>query len=220
MSIRRRQYWVTFVLILGTAIYSYFLRYQRIESPRSVSLAALPDQVGDWAGQDFFFDDNVLNELKADQTFFRRYANSSGEEVWLFVGYWASQKYGAQPHSPLHCLPGSGWNVLSNEVRSVSTAANGHRPANSNRVNFATISNGKQTESMLYWYQTRSGYLARELDVKLDLARNALIRKPTDAAFVRLTAPGSSSATFPTSFAGLQDFGSAISPHLATALPF
>jgi len=157
--------------------------------------------------------------LKADKTFFRRYVNSSGEEVWLFIGYWANQKYGAQPHSPLHCLPGSGWNIVASHLVPLMAANNSNGAVQQEKVNFATIVNGKLTESMLYWYQTRNGMLAKETSVKFDLARNSLFRKPTDAAFVRITSPHPEGGS-EMSLKLLQDFWSEIAPNLHDALPF
>lgn len=50
-----------------------------------IDFAEIPNEVGDWVGQEFFFDDNILAVLKADKTMFRRYVNSSGDEIWLFI---------------------------------------------------------------------------------------------------------------------------------------
>jgi len=148
-----------------------------------MDFGAIPVAVEDWTSQDYPLEEQVVAVLKSDETLFRRYVNSDGEEISLFIGYWADQKYGAQPHSPLHCLPGSGWNIISNENESVAAAGNGE----SANLNLAVISNGEETDSMIYWYQTRSGSVKRELQVKLALAKNALLGRATDIAFIRLT---------------------------------
>ena len=72
---------------------------------------------------------------------------------------------------------------------------------------------------MLYWYQTRSGWLAKETSLKFELARNSLMRKPTDAAFVRIISPGSEGGS-ETSLQLLKEFWSEIAPNLNDALPF
>ena len=189
MDWKKKEYWLVLCFISFAAFYSHIIRNQRTQTPRIVNFTKIPNEIGDWVGEEFFFDQNVLDELKADKSTLRRYVNSSGDEIWLFIGYWSNQKYGAQPHSPLHCLPGSGWNIVSKELISLDIQTNGNASNHHNEVNFATIKNGKKEEAMLFWYQTRSGNLSREFAVKLDLAKNSLLRNPTDAAFIRLTTP-------------------------------
>jgi len=46
---------------------------------------------------------------------------------------------------------------------------------------------GEKEVKVYYWFLTRSGTLADEYALKLDLVSNALRGHPTDALFVRLT---------------------------------
>ena len=216
MDWKKKEFWVAFTLLALAAIYTHLLRYQQVEAGQVPDFRELPIEAGDWVGTDLEFDASVYDVLKADDTIFRRYVNSAGEEAWLFIGYWQNQKYGAQPHSPLHCLPGSGWNILANEVTQLKVDGAG---AGTFDANFAIIANGKRSESMLYWYQTRSGVLANELSVKLDLSRNAMLRTPTDAAFIRITSPSSSESP-ELQLSVLRDFWQAIAPHVNSSLPF
>jgi EpsI family protein len=189
LGLRKKEYWIALGLLLLAGVYGFTVRYQHVEVAETIDLQGIPMSIGEWQGEDFFFTAEVLDVLKADETFNRRYMNRSGEEVWLFIGYWKDQKYGAQPHSPLHCLPGSGWNIIRNERTPVATGSNGHAATPDFEANFAVIQNQEYQQQMLYWYQTRSGTLPKELQVKFDLARNALLRRPTDAAFIRLIRP-------------------------------
>jgi EpsI family protein len=215
MDWRKTEYWIAFCLIILALIYSTLIRYQKVAATNSADFTLLPAEFGDWVGQDFYFEQNVLDVLKAEKTFFRRYINSGGNEAWLFIGYWQDQKYGAQPHSPLHCLPGSGWNIIKNELVELQTKINGITSP-LGQVNFATIQNGKKSESMLFWYQSRNGLLPKELQVKIDLAQSALFRKPTDVAFIRITSPLSETD----SSAIIMDFWKEIQPYVTAALPF
>jgi len=212
---KKTEYWVAFSLIAFALVYSILIRYQKVEAPNAADFTKLPAEFGDWVGQDFYFEQDVLDVLKAEKTFFRRYINSSGEEAWLFIGYWKDQKYGAQPHSPLHCLPGSGWNITSNKLVALSATTNG-RSAAKGKVNFATIQNGTRSQSMLFWYQSRNGLLPKEIQVKIDLAINALFRKPTDVAFIRITSPSASEDNG----ALVMSFWQEIKTYVADALPF
>lgn len=219
MDWTKKEFWLVFGLIAVTAFYTYLLRYQKVEAGQVPDLQNLPSEAGDWVGSDFLFDERVYDVLKADATVFRRYVNSAGEEAWLFIAYWQNPKYGAQPHSPLHCLPGSGWNIVANKAVQLGAETNGAARPRTFEANFATIANGKRRESMLYWYQTRSGTLTKELTLKLELAKNALLRTPTDTAFIRITSPDSADNP-ELQLQVLQQFWQDIKPHVAACLPF
>jgi EpsI family protein len=75
-------------------------------------LEAIPLGVGDISGIEDRLDDEIADILQASQTLNRRY-RQDGQLYWLFVGYFAQQRFGSQIHSPRHCYPGSGWNILS-----------------------------------------------------------------------------------------------------------
>ena len=50
------------------------------------------------------------NSLKVDNYLIRRNADEAGNSIWLYVGYWASQRRGGtQVHSPRNCQPAGGW---------------------------------------------------------------------------------------------------------------
>ena len=142
MDWKKAGYWLVLGLMAATTAYTYTIRHHKVITATGADFSRIPATLGDWAGTDFTFGTDVLDVLKADKTFFRRYANSGGEEVWLFIGYWANQKYGAQPHSPLHCLPGSGWNIVANELVPLAAGTGSNGGAHVDNVNFAVIANG------------------------------------------------------------------------------
>ena len=76
-------------------------------------LSEFPSSLGGWEGRPATtLDVEVLNILKVKDYLMRRYTDQSGKSLWLYVGYWDSQRKGAQPHSPRNCLPGGGWEPL------------------------------------------------------------------------------------------------------------
>ncbi|MFQ5753371.1 MAG: exosortase C-terminal domain/associated protein EpsI [bacterium] len=219
MDWKKKEYWLVLCLIFMTAVYSYLLRCQQVKANAPVDFSKILYEIGEWNGKEFYFSESTLNELKADQTTFRRYINHTGNEIWLFIAYWADQKYGAQPHSPLHCLPGSGWNIQSKEIKTLEVAANGKGTNEINKALFATISNTRKNEAMLYWYQTRNGTLSNDLSVKFNLAKNSLLRKPTDVAFIRITMP-LIDQNLEKTWQTLYNFWQLMSPQVGNALPF
>ena len=184
MNWRKKEFWITSGLLVITLILVNLLRYSRVESQKLPGFALIPMQSGNWSGQEYFFPDQTYELLKADASTLRRYANSEGKELYLFISYFKSQKYGSQIHSPKNCLPGSGWKILNREKTRIKGSS-----GSSLLVNRLLISDNQSKEVMYYWFQTRSGLVTSELGLKLDLVLNSLKRVPTDAAFIRINLP-------------------------------
>ena len=180
MNWKRKEYWLVILLLVTTAVYTRLIRADQVFVDRDIDLGRISTEIDDWHGEGQTLSPKVLHVLKSDQSRIINYTNSRGNQVSLYVSYWASQKYGAQPHSPLNCVPGSGWNITSRKT--IALTSDG-----SARAEKLIIDNSQDRQAMIFWYQTRNGILAKELNVKLQLAKNSLFRKPTDVAFIRLT---------------------------------
>ncbi len=124
-----------------------------------IRLGAVTRTVGGREARDVAVSDRVRQELRSDALLMRCYEVEAAPPVWLFVDYHREQRLGATIHSPRACYPGAGWNV-----RSVEMAA-------------------------AYWYETRWGRSAREVELKLDIVRSAFARRVSDAALVRVSTP-------------------------------
>ena len=72
---------------------------------------------------------------------------------------------------------------------------------------------------MYYWFQTRSGLVASELGLKLDLVINSLKRAPTDAAFIRINLP-LNEVSEKEALVLVEDFLKDFQPGIEEALPF
>jgi EpsI family protein len=156
-------------------------------------LKDFPRQVGTWEqiGGDQRFDSQTLSVLKASDYLMRDYRSPNGQRGNFYVGYYASQREGATYHSPLNCLPGSGW-VMSNPARITVTAPG--RAAF--EVNKYLIENGGKREIMIYWYQGRGRVIASEYWGKIYTVLDSVRLRRSDGAMVRVMVPvGSSEAT-------------------------
>jgi len=172
---------VACILIFLAALFTYKLRYGRAEAESLPRLDSIPLDCQDWRGQDFPLDERTAEILGADLNLNRRYANGEGQTVWLFLSYFKDQRYGSQIHSPQNCLPGSGWAIVQKEMVKLKTGGD--------RLESRLLEarKGEKEVRVYYWFLTRSGTLADEYALKLDLISNALRGHPTDALFVRLT---------------------------------
>jgi EpsI family protein len=158
------------------------------------------------------FPDDIRNILKASDYVMRRYGDAAGRSLWLFIGYWETQRKGAQPHSPQNCLPGSGWEPLDVGRVTIPLAAGA-----SMTVNRVLIQKDQQQQLVFYWYRAQGTAVASELDAKLHMMKNAIVRNRTDGALIRVSSPiyGSVAATS----AQLTAFLQALQPALSEYLP-
>lgn len=201
------------VLVGGGALGNYF-RFVGRSPDRPADFAAIPLQVADYAGREDYFDQVTYEVLNATSATLKHYRAPDGSMAELFVGYFESQRFGAGIHSPRHCLPGGGWQIVRHEGVVLEGPGMPERTVNLLFIEFE----GRQS-LMLYWYQTRSGVVQGEYELKLDLLKNALAMRPTDAAMVRVTVPVTG-GDYEGAMARAVRFARVIDPYVQAALPF
>lgn len=214
MNWKKKEFWVVVALFILCAGLVNLMRYSRRESDKLPDFALIPMQSENWNGQEYFFSDMEYQVLKADASTLRRYTNLQGKEVYFFVSYFKSQKYGSQIHSPKNCLPGSGWKILTREKTRIKDYTGSDL-----LVNRLLISDARSKEVMYYWFLTRRGLVTSELGLKLDLVFNSLKRAPTDAAFIRINLP-LDQITEKEALSLLENFMKDFQPGIKEALPF
>ena len=170
-------------LILATAFYANRLTHGEAV-PLAESLDRFPMRIGEWQGKTRYFAPEIYEKLGVSDSLLRVYFNPKGQRVWLYVGYYQSQRRGAQIHSPKYCLPGGGWSVLRQRVREIPIPSG--EPV---RAVEAVYQKGGEKEVFLYWYQSRGRYITSEYMQKLHMLLGALRYNRTDAAFVRYSVP-------------------------------
>ncbi len=149
-------------------------------------LISFPKKIENWeqVGGDEQFDERTMAVLRASDYLLRNYRTDDGRVLNFYVGYYASQRDGATYHSPLNCLPGSGW-VMSDADR-VTISPKG-RPAFV--ANKYIIQNGDHKEVLIYWYQGRGRAVASEYWGKIYTVIDSVRRRRSDGAMVRITTP-------------------------------
>jgi EpsI family protein len=214
MGFKKKEFWIVLILFILTGILINLLRYSRVESKKLPLFSSIPLQIGGWNGLEYFFSEETNQVLKADTYIMRKYTSGEGKELWLFLAYFKSQKYGSQIHSPKNCLPGSGWKITSRKKILIKTDTGSDL-----KVNKLLISDKLSREVMYYWFQTRSGIITSELGLKLDLVFNSLKRAPTDAAFIRINLPLNQLSEKEAQLV-LEDFLKVFLPKIKEILPF
>ncbi|HZN09773.1 MAG TPA: EpsI family protein [Pyrinomonadaceae bacterium] len=149
-------------------------------------LKNFPEQIGEWrqGRPDHILDDATLTVLRASDYLWRDYLRADGQMGNFYVGYYASQREGASYHSPLNCLPGSGW-TLSQPGKAMIPLPDGSSFA----ANKYVIENGDDRSLMIYWYQGRGRTVASEYWGKIYTVIDSVRLRRSDGALVRVTVP-------------------------------
>ncbi|HRI39461.1 MAG TPA: EpsI family protein, partial [Nitrospira sp.] len=181
--------------------------------PTKQAFSSFPLQIADrWSGKELALENEVLKVLRLSDYMMRVYLPHSlsirdvrqslptpssrpggvqvettsptlSTPVWLYVGYYGSQRTGATYHSPKNCLPGAGWQfVESNEV---AVSVYGSQIT----INQVTIQKGLDKQVILYWYHDRGRVIASEYWAKAYLLWDAATENRTDGALVRISVP-------------------------------
>lgn len=206
------------VLVAAMVLTSGGLLLQLVSRTEAVPLRRafdeLPLRLGAYRGVDEELEPEVLKTLGATDVLLRRYTAAGRPPVWLYAGFYASQRTGAVIHSPKQCLPGNGWNIVRSEhvLLDLPAAAPGRIA-----VNRVLVSRGEDRQVVLYWYQERGRVIADEYWGKAYLVWDSMTRGRTDGALVRLSMPivTSEAATS----AALVDFARDVMPLLTEFLP-
>src|SRR5215211_1092132 len=181
------QFWaMAALLVLGGAVVNYWALAGEARTPRK-ALAEFPSEVGGWrqTGRDVRFDAATEAVLRADDYVSRDYAGEGGRSASLYVGYYSTQRTGATYHSPLNCLPGSGWTLGEPSTVEVKPA-DGRAPFSANSF---VIEHGDDRMLMLYWYQGRGRAVASEYADKVYTVFYSIRLRRSDGAMVRVLVP-------------------------------
>ncbi|HEX5834047.1 MAG TPA: EpsI family protein [Pyrinomonadaceae bacterium] len=154
-------------------------------------LKDFPTQLGQWQkAKDSSIDEPTMKVLRASDYLLREFQRSDGQAANFYVGYYASQREGASYHSPLNCLPGSGWTLTNPD--SVRISLPDGRTFAANKY---VIQNGEYKSLMIYWYQGRGRTIASEYWGKVYTVIDSVRLRRSDGAMVRVTVPIGDSET-------------------------
>ena len=177
---------VLLVLILVAGVLVNAWSYLGEAHVERKELKDFPQSIGAWqkTGTDQILDDETLKVLRASDYLLRDFRKSDGQTANLYVGYYATQRTGATYHSPLNCLPGSGW-TLSEPGKATIALPDG----SSFVANKYVIQNGDYKSLMVYWYQGRGRNVASEYWGKVYTVLDSVRLRRSNGAMVRVTVP-------------------------------
>jgi EpsI family protein len=174
--------WVVTILLVGASVVIGRASQTEIAIPRE-RFSVFPMTISNWKGRpDPPLAQHVLDVLGVDDYMSRTYSAANGDVANLYMGFYQNQREGDTIHSPLNCLPGSGWQPLEKQRVQLRT------PNGPVTVNELVIEKGLDHQLVLYWYQAHGRVVASEYWGKTYLVLDALRLNRTDGSMIRVIA--------------------------------
>lgn len=129
-------------------------------------------------------DPTVAEVLGADDSIVVNLSSPDGDVYNLYMAYLDAQRDGRSWHSPRQCIPGGGWKITRHTIEKTKTIDGA--PFTYNRM---IIENRDNKQLVYYWYDQRGRKVANEFIMKFWLIVDAVMRKRSDGAMVRLITP-------------------------------
>jgi EpsI family protein len=157
----------------------------REKMPSARPFNQFPMEIGEWTGRRQFMDQIFLNALFFNDYILANYQNREGREINLYVAYYDSQTKGESIQPPSTDLPAR-WTFRESKNAKVILIAHSLPSIEVNRA-FMEKQGAKQL--VYFWYPMRGRVLTEPYQVKLTNFWDAVTRRRTDGALVRVITP-------------------------------
>ncbi len=150
--------------------------------PQRTTFTSFPLTIGEWQGTRSYLDQKILDALWADDyvsaTFSRK---SSDNTIHLLIPYYKYQGTRHTAHAPQSCLLGGGWALINSKEKTVD-------PSIGQKMQIRIMEMHKGDAKMLagYFFFQRGRVITSPWLNKLYLIQDALQRRRTDGALVRV----------------------------------
>jgi EpsI family protein len=202
------------LLAMGAAAFAISERAEIV--PDRTRFVAFPRSIGAWQGHPSELTADIEQGLGLEDYILSDFVQPKRNgAVNLYVAYYASQRNGYAPHSPMVCIPGGGWLITRFDRTTYADDAIGL----SMPFNRAVIERSGSRQLVYYWFVQRGRRIANEYWSKWYLLRDAMLLNRTDGALVRLTTPIAAAETEAQAEARLRSFLRELDPVLSAYLP-
>jgi exosortase D (VPLPA-CTERM-specific) len=177
--------WIAAIFFVGFWGLNAALASSQI-TPERRPFKTFPIRVGDWVGEKTYLNEKILKSLWADDYVQVHYKNQrTGDFILLFVPYYEYQKARHTAHAPEACLIGGGYAPRSRRVVKKVFPA----PFGEVRIGQMVLEKNRQQLLSNYWFQGRGRVIASAYMNKWYLFVDAVTRRRTDGALVRIEMP-------------------------------
>jgi exosortase D (VPLPA-CTERM-specific) len=202
-------------LLSAAGLVDLYLSGRHEVVPERLRFISFPVNLGPWQGHPSLLEPQIEQVLKPEDYVISDYTKSKHDIVNFYVAYYASQRKGYSPHSPIVCIPGGGWQITRFERTSYYSKALGMTLP----LNRVVIARGNDKQLVYYWFVQRGRNIANEYWSKWHLFIDAIIKNRTDGALVRLVTPFYPSESEGAADERLQSFIDELEPRLRAYLP-
>jgi len=174
---------IALALLIGTGALAWHLELRDPPRVDAGALRALPYEIAGWEGHDVPIEDDVSRMLNATENVQRAYLGPAHSLVWLYVGYYGTERGGRPEHTPWVCYPTAGWKI----ARATTVRAPG---APERRMNELLVEQAGERRLVHFYYRShrRTGMLGG-LDQMVDQLMSRILTGRADGALVRLSTP-------------------------------
>src|SRR3989337_706417 len=109
---------VTLIALVAAIAFMRVVSRQEVV-PARATFNKFPWQLGSWKGSEMRIEPEVVKVLAATDLLARWFSDGARQVIGLYIGYYRTQREGATYHSPLNCLPGSGWDIFNKEPQTI-----------------------------------------------------------------------------------------------------
>ena len=182
-SAQTRQNATLVALLCATGAAAWAIQLRAPLAVEAKLLDALPHELASWVGEDVPVEETVERMLRADHNLQRTYVDPAGGRVWLYVGYYGTERGGRSEHSPFVCYRAAGWNVEAEATRSIDVPGGG-------KVREIRVVRDGRERLVHFWYRShRTEHLVGEAAHAWDRFVGRIAGGRADGAFIRISAP-------------------------------
>ena len=176
-------YMYSIALLVSMALPSTYLGERKEVPPERALFVDFPMQIDGWIGNSMPLEKQYIDGLRFDDYVLAEYRIEGSQPITFYSAYYRSQRKGQSAHSPQSCLPGGGWEISSLKLLDLPSGGGMTHTLHANR---AVIQKDNQKQIVLYWFKQRDRILTNEYLVKFYLLWDALLRRRTDGALMRI----------------------------------
>jgi exosortase D (VPLPA-CTERM-specific) len=173
------------ILLVTFAMHREGLRTVQSE-PLREPLASFPRDIENWHGRDISLTESQFSSLGTRDVLMREYSDDQQDApVLLHVAFYPRQQQGSTMHSPLHCIPGSGWEVERRTLTTVPLGGFGS-PFDANEVVFR---HENDRILVVYWYLEQGTPQASEFKGAFQTMWNSATAGRSYGCLIRFSTP-------------------------------
>lgn len=175
--------WALVLALLAVGAGAWWIQLRPPLRVEASALATLPRDMGGWKAEELPVGSTVEAILQADFNLQRVYRHPTGDVVWLYLGYYGTDRGGRPEHTPRGCYTGAGWQIEA--TRSLDVTPDGGL-----RVTEYRVAREGERRLVHFWFRShrRTG-MTGGLERNLDRLLGRLLDGRADGALVRLSTP-------------------------------